>query len=110
MIEEQLNIENRTLSFTAVPYEWKLGLGVEITISENNSHIGTIRLLCAEGDPGYEELSKVETEVLVRKGLSGLLENKTDTSIKTMDYWQEEIGKLGFNYVSPIYGSLAKCF
>ncbi len=110
MIEERYRIDERNLLLLAEPYDWKLGLGIEVRVYEGDCHVGTIRLLCAEDEPKIDKLKKLEPETLVKRGLAGLLENKAGISLQKMDYWQNEIGKLGFNYVSPLYGNLAGCF
>ena len=105
-----VEIEKNELIFRAKPYEWELGIGVEIEIFRDNNKVGCARLLSAEHENNFNEIRDMEQELLLRRALEGFILNKIKTSAGKVIDCQAQLREMGFKNVSPIYGNLSTCF
>lgn len=107
---QMIEIEKEGYRFCAKPYDWTLGIAVEIEIYKGSQKIGGVRLLSAEHEEKFEKIEGLPLEDLLKGALEGFVSNKTKTSTDKVLEWQRKIQEMGHNYVSPIYANLASCF
>ena len=105
-----IEIEKENYRFCAKPYDWKLGIAVEIEIYKGSQKVGGVRLLSAEHEEEFEKIKGLPLEDLLKGALDGFVSNKTKTSTDKVLEWQRQIKEMGHSYVSPIYANLASCF
>ena len=105
-----LVFEEKRLEFSLSEYNWPHGIGIKSVFSQEGEEVGIIIFLCDKSDDRYDSVaSKSHEEILESLG-AGIKKGVFNEHIKGMFYWQKEIGNLGHNYSSPIFGQLANVF
>ena len=105
-----LLFEGMKLEFCLSEYDYAHGIGVKSVFSHDESEVGIIIFLCDKSDDRYDSVSQKSIEELIQALQTGIEKGIFNENIKNMFHWQSEIGKLGHNYSSPIYGQLANVF
>ena len=110
MSEEEYQRENDGFTYRASPYDWKLGVAVQITIFKGPKKIGAVRLLSARHEEKFHIVEALPTSELLQKATEGFVSLKTKTNTAKVMWWQEQIDEMGHDFVSPVYADLSACF
>ncbi|MDO3386901.1 hypothetical protein QWI17_13725 [Gilvimarinus sp. SDUM040013] len=105
-----LLFEDKQLEFTLSAYDYAHGIGIKSVFFQDRNEVGIIIFLCDKSDDRYDSVCQKSIEDLMQALSVGIEKGIFNENIKNMFHWQSEIGKLGHNYCSPIYGQLANVF
>jgi hypothetical protein len=105
-----LVFEEKRLDFSLSKYDYAHGIGIKSVFSNEDAEVGIIIFLCDKSDERYDSVSQKSHEEILVALEAGIKKGIFNENIKNMYHWQAEIGKLGHNYPSPIYGQLANVF
>ncbi|MDP2634842.1 MULTISPECIES: hypothetical protein [unclassified Pseudoalteromonas] len=105
-----LVFEDKILDFSLSEYDYAHGIGIKSVFSYEGEEVGIIIFLCDKSDDRYESVSLKSHEEILVELKAGIKKGVFNENIKGMFYWQAQIGKLGYDYSSPIYGQLANVF
>ena len=93
----------------ASPYEWKLGIGVEVVVKKSGNTICLARYLSAQGDDGHASVQTCDPDQLVKKALETFVADRAEVGLDSALKWQAELSSCGHNTISPIFGKLVQC-
>jgi hypothetical protein len=94
---------DETFEFSAAPYEWPHGLGVQIDISLQDQRVALVLVLCSRDLPEFDALNALSQQELCDVALSRFAARELSVTLETALLWQKQIGSLGYDYVSPLY-------
>jgi hypothetical protein len=103
-------MSGQTFECTARPYSWPWphGLGVGIDVTRSGNCVGSVHVMCASDQPASTTLASLTSSKLCDLALSRFVAGDLPVTLEAVMRWQEEIGKLGFDYVSPLSASFER--
>ncbi len=96
-----VEIEKDGYLFCTKPYEWKLGIGVEIEIFQDDEKIGCVRLLSEANEEKFSTIKELNKTVLLKTATEGFIQNKTKINTGKVLNWQLQLNEIGYNNISP---------
>jgi hypothetical protein len=99
---KQIEMSGETFECTAIPRPWPHGIGVQIDVTRSGKHVGSIYVLCPADQPAFSTLASLAASELCDLALSRFVAGDLPVTLERVLWWQEEIGKPGFDYISPL--------
>jgi hypothetical protein len=95
-------VSGQTFECTARPHPWPHGLRVAIDVTKSGKRVGCLHVACASNQVAFSTLASFTSSELCDLALSRFIAGDLPVTLERVLWWQEEIGKLGFDYVSPL--------
>jgi hypothetical protein len=93
---------------TVKPYPWPLGVGVNIDVTKSGERVGSVYVVCASDQAAFSALASLASSELCVLALSRFVAGDLPATLERVLWWQEEIGKLGFDCVSPLISAFQR--
>jgi hypothetical protein len=105
---KRIVMSGETFECRAKPYPWPYGVGVDIDVTKSGKHAGSIHVVCASDQAAFSTLASLTSSELRDLALSRFVAGDLPVALETVLWWQQEIGKLEFDYVSPLCSSFER--
>ena len=105
---KRIVVSGETFECAAKPSPWRFGLRVEIDTMRSGKRAGRVHVVCASNRAEFDNLSSLAPSDLCDVALSRFVAGDLSVTPERILLWQAEIGKLGFDYLSPLATSFQR--
>jgi hypothetical protein len=102
---ERVSVSGKQFECKATYYPWSPGIGVQIDIASEDRRVGCVRILSAKGQIGFDSLAVLSQHEVCNLALARFVAGQLPIAFADVLRWQEELGSMSFDYVSPLYFS-----